>query len=59
MAWIFLYRTLMVSTASYMTLMSMLTLVIVSLFALIFLGETIVWVQIIGALLMFLSGMLV
>ncbi|MFC1878278.1 DMT family transporter [Chloroflexota bacterium] len=56
MAWIFLYRSLKVSTASYMTLMSMLTPVIVSLLALIFLGETLVWVQVIGAALIILSG---
>ncbi len=59
MAWIFLYRTLKVSTASYLTLMSMLTPVIVSLLALTFLGETLVWVQIIGAALIILSGMVV
>jgi drug/metabolite transporter (DMT)-like permease len=59
MAWIFLYRTLKVSTASYMTLMSMLTPVIVSLLALIFLGEILVQVQIIGAVMILLSGILI
>jgi hypothetical protein len=56
MAWIFLYRILKVSTASYMTLMSMLTPVVVSLLALVFLGETLVWVQIIAAAKIILSG---
>lgn len=59
MAWIFLYRTLKVSTASYMTLMSMLTPVIVTLLAVIFLGETMVLVQIIGAAIIILSGVVV
>jgi len=59
MAWIFLFRTLKVSTASYMTLMSMLTPVIVSLLALAFLGETLVWVQIIGAAIVILSGIVI
>lgn len=58
MAWIFLYRTLKVSTASYTTLMSMLTPVIVSLLALIFLGETLVWIQVAGAILIIFSAML-
>jgi drug/metabolite transporter (DMT)-like permease len=59
MAWIFLYRTLKVATASYLTLMSMLTPVIVSLLAVIFLGENLVWVQFVGAMLIILSGMLI
>jgi uncharacterized membrane protein len=56
MAWIFVYRTLKVSTASYLTMMSMLTPVIVSLLAIVFLGESLVWIQVIGAGLIILSG---
>ena len=56
LAWIFLYRTLKVSTASYMTLMSMITPVIVSILAISFLGEELVWVQISGAGMILLSG---
>lgn len=58
-AWIFLYRTLKVSTASYLTLMSMLTPVLVSLLAIVFLGESLVWMQLLGALLIICSGILV
>ena len=49
MAWIFLYRTLDVATASYMTLMSMATPIIVSILSVVILTETLVGVQIIGA----------
>ncbi|MBN1146080.1 MAG: DMT family transporter [Anaerolineales bacterium] len=56
MAWIYLNRTLKVATASYMTLMSMVTPVIVSLLAMLFLGETLVWVQVAGAGMILLSG---
>jgi len=59
MAWIFLNRSLERSTASYMTLMSMLTPVIVSVLALIFLGETLNGVQVAGAALILLSGVVV
>ena len=59
MAWIFLYRTLKVSTASYLTMMSMITPVIVSLLAVIFLGETLIWIQVVGAMLILLSGIVV
>jgi len=59
MAWIFVYRTLKVSTASYLTLMSMLTPVIVSVLAIIFLGESLVWIQLIGAGLIILSGIVI
>ena len=58
-AWIFIYRTLKVSTASYMTLMSMLTPVIVSVLAIIFLGETLVLIQAIGAGLILISGIVI
>jgi len=57
MAWIYLYRTLDVATASYMTLMSMATPVIVSALALVFLEERLVGVQIVGGGLVVLSGM--
>ncbi len=59
MAWIFIYRTLKVSTASYLTLMSMLTPVIVSVLAIIFLGESLVWIQLIGAGLIICSGVVI
>lgn len=59
MAWIYLYRTLKVSTASYLTMMSMITPVIVSVLAVILLGESLVWIQLIGASLIILSGILV
>ena len=56
MTWIYLNNTLEVSSASYMTMMSMITPVIVSLLAMIFLGETLIWIQILGAGLIILSG---
>jgi len=59
MAWIFVYRTLKVSTASYLTLMSMLTPVIVSVLAILFLGESLVWIQMIGAGLILVSGIVI
>jgi drug/metabolite transporter (DMT)-like permease len=59
MAWLYLNRTLKVATASYMTLMSMITPVIVSLLAVLFLGETLVWVQVIGAGMILLAGVLI
>jgi drug/metabolite transporter (DMT)-like permease len=59
MAWIFLYRTLKVSTASYLTMMSMITPVIVSLLAILFLGETLIWIQVVGAGMILLSGIMV
>jgi drug/metabolite transporter (DMT)-like permease len=59
MSWIFISRTLKVSTASYMTLMSMLTPVIVSILAIVFLGETLVPVQAIGAAMILSSGVVI
>jgi drug/metabolite transporter (DMT)-like permease len=59
MAWIYVNRTLKVSTASYLTLMSMLTPVIVAVLAIVFLGESLVWVQVIGAGLIILSGIVI
>ena len=58
-AWIFIYRTLKVSTASYLTMMSMLTPVIVSILAILFLGESLTWIQVIGAGLIILSGIVI
>jgi drug/metabolite transporter (DMT)-like permease len=58
-AWIFIYRTLKVSTASYLTMMSMLTPVIVSILAILFLGESLTWIQAIGAGLIILSGIVI
>ena len=56
MTWTYLNRTLKVTTASYMTMMSMVTPVIVSLLAMIFLHETLALVQIAGAGTIILSG---
>jgi drug/metabolite transporter (DMT)-like permease len=55
-AWIFLFRTLRIATASYMTLMSMATPIIVSALALVFLNETLMQIQIVGGGLIILSG---
>ena len=54
--WTYLNRTLKVSTASYMTMMSMITPVIVSVLAMAFLHETLAFVQIAGAGMIILSG---
>ena len=59
LAWIYLNRTLKVATASYMTLMSMVTPVIVGLLALVFLGESLVWVQVVGAGMILASGVVI
>lgn len=59
LAWIFLYRTLKVATASYMTLMSMATPVLVSILALVFLGERMEGVQMVGAGMILAAGALV
>ena len=56
LAWIYLYRTLHVATASYMTLMSMATPVIVSVLAIAFLDEKLVLVQAVGGGLIILSA---
>jgi len=56
MAWIYLYRTLHIATASYMTLMSMATPVIVSVLAIAFLDEKLVWIQVVGGGLIILSA---
>ena len=59
MAWIYLYRTLHIATASYMTLMSMATPIIVSVLAMVFLDERLFWVQVVGAGLIILSGVMI
>jgi drug/metabolite transporter (DMT)-like permease len=59
MAWIYLYRTLHIATASYMTLMSMATPVIVSVLAMLFLYEKLVWIQAVGGGLIILSGVVI
>lgn len=59
LAWIYLYRTLHVATASYMTLMSMVTPVIVSVLALLFLDESLIMIQVFGGGLIILSGVAV
>jgi len=56
--WIYLNRTLKVTSASYMTMMSMVTPILVSLLAVTFLGETLAWIQIAGAGLIILSGVI-
>ena len=56
MAWVYLYRTLDIATASYMTLMSMATPIIVSMLAMVFLDERLVWLQVVGAGMIILSG---
>lgn len=59
MTWIYLYRTLEVATASYLTMVSMITPVLVSILALMFLGETLIGIQIIGIALILSSGIMV
>jgi len=56
MAWIYLYRTLNIATASYMTLMSMVTPVIVAVLATAFLKEQFVMLQFIGGGLIIFAG---
>ena len=56
LTWIYLYRTLSVSTASYMTLMSMMTPIMVSILAMVFLGEKLIGIQLFGAGLIILSA---
>ncbi len=58
LALLFLYlnRTLKVASASYMTMMSMITPVIVTILAVSFLKEEMKWIQIIGAVLIISSG---
>jgi drug/metabolite transporter (DMT)-like permease len=56
MAWIYLYRTLNIATASYMTLMSMATPIIVSTLAMVFLDERLILIQVVGAGMIIVSG---
>ncbi len=56
LTWTNLNRTLEVSSASHMTMMSMITPVFVSILAMIFLGETVVGVQIAGIETIIMSG---
>ena len=58
LAWVFLYRTLEVATASYMTLMSMVTPIFVSLLAVTILKESMVGIQVLGGGMILLSGVL-
>ncbi len=59
LTWIFLLRTLDVTTASYMTMMSMMTPVLVSILAIIFLKESLIWIQILGVGMILISGVTV
>jgi drug/metabolite transporter (DMT)-like permease len=59
LTWIFLFRTLKVATASYMTLVSMLTPVLVSALAVLFLGERLVAVQGLGVGMILLSALFI
>jgi len=59
MTWVYLFRTLDVATASFMTMVSMITPVLVSALAMIFLGETLYWVQLIGIGMILTSGIIV
>lgn len=54
--WIFLNRTLKIASASYMTMMSSLTPVLVAILAIVFLKETLVPVQWLGVFLISISG---
>jgi len=58
LALMFLYlnRTLKIASASYMTMMSMITPVIVTILAFAFLKETMEWIQVVGAILIISSG---
>lgn len=57
--WIFLNRTLKVATASYMTMMSMMTSVFVAILAVLFLKEQIAPAQILGGLLTIIAGVVI
>lgn len=55
---IFLNRTLKVATASYMTMMSMMTSVFVALLAVLVLKEQITFAQIFGGILTIIAGII-
>ncbi len=59
LTWIFLFRTLKVASASYMTLVSMLTPVLVSVLAVVFLGERLEPVQVAGVGMILLSTLFI
>lgn len=54
--WIYLNRTLKVASASYMTMMSMMTSIFVAFLALVFLKETMTISQVVGAVLTISAG---
>ena len=54
--WIFLNRTLKVASASYMTMMSMMTSVFVAILALGLLKETMTTAQVVGGILTISAG---
>lgn len=56
--WLYLNRTLQVATASYMTMMSMMTPVFVAILAIWLLGEVIAPAQILGGLLIIFAGII-
>jgi drug/metabolite transporter (DMT)-like permease len=56
--WLYLNRTLQVATASYMTMMSMMTPVFVVILAIWLLGEAMVPIQILGGLLIIFAGII-
>lgn len=59
MAWLLLNRTLKIATASYTTMMSMMTPVFVAMVAFVLLGEKITPTQILGGLLVITAGIVV
>lgn len=59
LVWFFLNRTLKIASASYMTMMSSLTPVFVAMLAVVFLGETISSLQMLGGAMIVLSGFVV
>lgn len=56
LVWIFLNRSLKIASASYVTMISMFTPVLVTFLAVIFLKEDFVFIQLFGALLVIISG---
>lgn len=54
--WIFLNRTLKIASASYMTMMSSLTPILVALLAMVFLKDTLIPIQWFGVALITVSG---
>ena len=54
--WVFLNRTLVFATASYMTMMSMMTPVIVAFLGYSFLNETLSFIQMLGCALIIIAG---